>query len=127
MVKAKLTPQMKKFIEKNVELSNRFLSERITDNYNIKVSHVIVGRHKKSFLETGLETKLEISETSSNESIPIIIESNGNISQTNYVELQALLDTFFKIAWNRVGGKVSCNKLGRELLDSIIEKVTISG
>jgi len=59
MAQAKLTPEMKKFIEKNAKLSNRFLSERISDNYKTKVSHTIVGRHKKVFLETGMETPLE--------------------------------------------------------------------
>jgi len=60
MAQAKLTPEMKKFIEKNAKLSNRFLSERISDNYKTKVSHTIVGRHKKVFLETGVETPVEI-------------------------------------------------------------------
>ena len=71
MAQAKLTPEMKKFIEKNAKLSNRFLSERISDNYKTKVSHTIVGRHKKVFLETGvetsetqLETPIELVETS---------------------------------------------------------------
>lgn len=53
-----LTPKIMDYISSVQALSNRKISKKIQEKYSVKVSHVTVGKYKKSLLETPTLTKI---------------------------------------------------------------------
>lgn len=52
IIMAKLTPEIKKFIEINSNLSNRDLAGVIEVSFSTKITHAAIGRYKKKYLES---------------------------------------------------------------------------
>jgi len=117
MVKAKLTPQMKKYIEKNFRTSNRVLAGKLSAKHEIDISHTIVGRHKKSWLETSLETKVErpTRPVKSKISRPTI-----DIDPQKYYDLQ---DGFSSKCRNRGASIKILQRDGRDIIDQMIHDI----
>lgn len=110
MVKIVLTPELKIFIEKNVNLSNRDLSAKIADFYNIKASHTIVGRHKKSFLESGLETSLETK----------IMFPKIDVQDLDLEKYYQKVEDFLTLCKNRGAAKRILRSTAKSLIDEIV-------
>jgi len=82
-----LTPIIKDYIKTEQALSNRKISENIQEKYGVKVSHVTVGKYKKSLLETPKLT--EITKPLTRNPTPVIRKKQFKLSVDT---LKQLLD-----------------------------------
>lgn len=94
----KLTQEIKEYIKKHKNDSNRQLSEDIGKKYEISISHVAIGNYKKTILETFQEkARSHIVENGYDKSEPILrthraIKKDASSFDFSLNTLKTLLD-----------------------------------
>lgn len=137
---AKLTPEIKKFIDNSRILSNRILADRIMDVFQIKVSHQAVGNYKrkKHKEEVLANTTIKLAKEQKypgykkKPKVAITREKNVDIQEQKIaenangymqrIEAQKLLRAHFKTIQNRGTSKAELSKIAKLLVDSIYQQ-----